>query len=699
MSNRASTSKANSNKKSNNKRHAFEEYNYNKKGNLTPDSAVKHQRDRHLRQPRISSFFENFDPDTNESGTSNNSGGLINDLLDSGVTDIFGNLFTGNYIGAGTSAIRSLYNYTSKKNNQGKFGTVEEEKNSKPFSFFEEKYQDLNDNQHNIYRSNQEDQDLDWWDDFEDNFDVNRFQSNRQEEQQENNISDQSQVSEMANTPGASGDANIPMDTTDGAAGNTPAPAARAGSGPGHGAVGAQGVNATNIYNANHRVKHGIPFKREYIKSYRYILPACQSRMFKVAAPANNDNSGGDIINVEETFFVKIASSCYVPMEYLFLYMDPRDYHQIYNQYNEFKIHRVGAKVTTLGVRAPYTTGQSNIEVANANLQATLVDLTPMAFDYPIISGGTDRPDIETPSYLAPNNTINQIFNQITGSVFASDNAGGVNTNINKGTFENVSSRFETRRWHPRAWIVLPERAHYVDLQYGYIDGYHHSWPNYCNYIEKMINGSNHLGVAFMKKYDVERTIWERTQPHHQWPKNSTPQNDADIGLNRQDELAGRYRQETTEMVNKHSSGTRLQPPTTSTMNDYTSNIEQLGVERYQTANVFGYSTVNEAEPDTRQCPFIFAMYNVRNITTDVETDISTGSPANDIVDLNLEFILDVAMEASGYMEMPIYWNPTIRPTPKWTRKRRLLANHTNIVIGTENRFKRYLNAIHCGGR
>lgn len=469
-----------------------------------------------------------------------------------------------------------------------------------------------------------------------------------------------------------------PMETAGGAPAAAPA---RAGTGPGAGAIGSAGMSTPTVYNPP-PIHPGTPFQRDYIKSYRFILPACLSRLYKRPASDNGNSTDGELVNGLISFFLKVSSSCFIPMEYLFLYMDPREYHEIYNQFCTFHVEKIGAKVTTLGVRAPYTTGQSNIEVANANLQATLVDLTPLAHHYPVIHGGADRPDSEYQDIInTPEASITQLFNQIQGTVFAVDGSSTNITNtINKATFTNVSARFETRRWHPRAWIHMPEYTHngIAAGSQSFLDGYHHSWPNYNLYVEKMVNGSNHLGLAFAKQYNVNETLWDRTFMGHRWPNNSAPQNNTDVQYVDQQFIGGNPEAQEATKVAKVDYAANSNVNSAIHIANHTEDHPQTGIPDYQLANVFSLTSVHNGDSTDKHFPFIFAMYNVRNITTDVATDISTGSPANDIVDLNLEFILDVALSATGMAEIPIYWNPTIRPTPQWQKKRRIWTQSGN---------------------
>nr|QTE04033.1 MAG: hypothetical protein [Dendrocopos leucotos parvoviridae sp.] len=494
---------------------------------------------------------------------------------------------------------------------------------------------------------------------------------------------------------------NTPMEQEAGGAST-----ARAGTGPGMGSIGQAGMNAAPVYLPNK--SEGTPFKHVYAKSYRFAMPACQTGVRVVdtnaAAPNNPGPDQDNNLYANQEAFIRIGSSAYIPMNMIAMYMDPYEYSQIYGQMTKFTIHGIGAQVTALGARAPYSTASSAIEVANANLQLPVMDITPIARAYPVNGGLGDNPDMIV---AASRPGWNDLLSKIVGSSMSADGFARLTPADTSANLNNVSARMETRRWSNRAWIGLsqPMTTDGTAANTVAADGFHHSWPNILDYIEHMINGSNHLGVAFQKSYEVNSCFYKRTHFSHVLPTRNgndqeTPHpiddatgttsflrdtSQAGLAVN----TGGKRTATTNNDVGQEGSywkaadneGTNLLKGPNAT--GFTRRARpQVGVPNYNFAEVHGPYDISEMGP-RQQYPFIFALYNIRNFTTDTATDTSTGS-LNDVVDVNFEFILDMEMEASGYFITPMYYNPTVYPTPVFMKPRKIWkTDNNNIVVNS----------------
>lgn len=454
---------------------------------------------------------------------------------------------------------------------------------------------------------------------------------------------------------------------------------ARAGSGPGMGNIGVGGGAAQPVYVGN--IPNGTLMRREYYKSYRFVTPTCLSRLYSVS---ETFAGGGGLIGTiwdqidTRVYFLKLASSMYIPMEYLFCYMDPREYYEIYTLMNYFKVLKIGAKVHTFGARAPYTTGASSIEVANANLQAVVHDMTSLAKHYPITIGAATKPD---EALQIGDRALSDTYGKMTGSTFARDGQTNPVGVLDTSTFSGVSARFEPRRWTARAWICMQEPlARLFATQTNFMNGYHNSWPNYMNFIEHSINASNHLGLAFQKSYSPHQLFWERTTRKHRVVTNNNGATNGEVPgtepLDRVHAHTDGYTQKQTDSNTTlyYGSDRPLYSGTGGALPDIsTQNFgDQLGIPEFRQATINSPHGIHDYD-EKPQYPFIIAIHNIRNITTDMSNDTSTGSAANEIVDINLELCIEFSMITEQYIDFPVYYNPTIRPTAKWFKKKKIL--------------------------
>lgn len=398
------------------------------------------------------------------------------------------------------------------------------------------------------------------------------------------------------------------------------APVSRSGSGPGMGAMGAAGITAPTLFTP-HRIA-GTPFEREYVKNTRWVLPACltsyESSLITaptVVTPANPlqfDGLG------RETW--TLGSSAYIPMEKIWLYFDQYEWYEVVRNFQEYYIDTVECSITALGVRAPYTTATSNIEVANSNLQAPIIELD---FSDKYRQDGSDNNSLRLK--IAGDQTITEY------SVFP--------VTPRTTVFTNISARTETRVFKNRIQLKvdIPLANHPVS-NLPISGPWSDANPNYLEATKKMINGSNHLGLAFEKKYDINSTIWKRTAQTQAFIAANSKNSDAQSTYQQKDsvDIGGSITEESI--------------------------MQQYSTERWDgpDSSIYGYMARDNNTPKVKP-HLAFAMYNIRNITTDLVEDISTVA-YNNIVDLNFEFLLTTRCRARGIYNCPLYYNLTSNP-------------------------------------
>lgn len=396
---------------------------------------------------------------------------------------------------------------------------------------------------------------------------------------------------------------------------------ARSGSGPGMGAIGLAGISAPTIFRPE--LKSGTPFHRVYTTNTRWVLPACLTAYTQTidTAPTSTTQYNGLGINA-----YTIGSSAYINLLEANYYMDRYDFTEIERCMAQFYVHDVEACVTALGVRAPYGTASSDIEVANSNLQVPIMELDSLQKEY--TCQPTNDGDVETKIYGTEPSTSTGPYAAITRTT----------------TFSNISSRIETRRWASRCNVIQQVPLKLVGADVTPPPGFYHSYPNILNHVTKMINGSNHLGLAFEKKAKIDSLWWDRTDMSGGAGLPNTSASASASGA------GGTVTHEQKDSVDQG-------------VNSVTSEALSLMHGLY-TTNVYGPMKRNDNHPRNANA-LIFALYNIRNLTTDTATDISTIA-YNNIVDFNFEFMLTMKLTASGNYTIPMYWNPTVVPTPNW---------------------------------
>nr|QTE03787.1 MAG: structural protein [Emberiza spodocephala parvoviridae sp.] len=385
----------------------------------------------------------------------------------------------------------------------------------------------------------------------------------------------------------------------------------RAGSGPGMGSSGAAAISAPSTINCPK--DHGIPFKHTFHKSYRWVVPACLTTQTDQlhATTGNLQGYSGR--------YIKIGSSVAFDMAQVFQYLSPGEYLYFCTNASKFIAKSGNLDVYTLGVRAPYSTNTSNIEVANANLQAQIMDLTPIQHDFPVQN-------------LADDNYVEKI-------------TGNQHTNVTPGEtsakFENISARLETRVLRQRAVVAdymtvnttgVQDTPWAISLRNAPMSDF-----SVLPYIRKSINGSNMLGHAFNHKVEFN-------------------------GL--QNYMVGDERTRLT--IEGDGSGTiplartlqhaEVQIPQNPMSQPGGNSVHHkpAGFLEYEYATMIGYNHKERMEnPKERYA--IYAIYNIRNIMNDLEND--TGNEAyNSIVDLNWEIITTFSGTFEGEIYTPMYY-------------------------------------------
>lgn len=451
---------------------------------------------------------------------------------------------------------------------------------------------------------------------------------------------------------GASGSA---MDT--GETGQMRAPreagTSRAGSGPGMGASGISAAAAPSIFTS--KQIPGTTFQREYCTTTRWILPACKTaKRTKIISDPTSDITADGYAEIQ----TRVGGSAQIPWDRIAMYLSPYEYYEIRKNYISFFIKDISATVTSLGTRAPYSTNTSNIEVANSNLQSLIMDYYGINEHYRTLV----------------QDDINPILDKIRGDV---DIKGGGETEKNTDfttTYTNISSRLETRVYNKRLVLcqglpLIKSGANSATLDSGYV----HSNINLLQHCHKMINASNHLGISFTHDFEVNKEFYRQDQcgteagdvQHVEIPSYD----------NHYDKTIG------ADILNNEPKANNMRrgwiPP------------------NYYKASVMEIST----KGTTLQMPtFAFGHYLLRNITTDLDTDVSTEA-YNSIVDLNHEFILEMRLTAIITVNMPMYYNPSIAPDTYWygEYERQRVAGTLAAPMLTIHAFEQQ-NGIMCHG-
>lgn len=423
------------------------------------------------------------------------------------------------------------------------------------------------------------------------------------------------------------------------------------GAGPGG---GGQGTNVTNLFQGS--TPPGTPFKRHYKKVYRFAQPA------SLTSWARHDIGAQNTGYRQERLRYKIGSSTFLPLLRILFYMDPREYYEIVEHMGSFHIDDIDAEVFSLGVRVPFNTNQSNIEVANNNLHIPVMDLSPLLDHYPV-RGTADEEDLA--ALIRGEKWLN--YGNITDPAGADDDKFGIN-------FPNIAAYSETRIIRNRAILDMPMGMNNQIPARVLPEYFTHSTPKIMDFCKKMILGTNYLGPAFHFHRKVDKTFWKRTCTRAPITITTfTP---------REDILSSVY----DPMIDDDVSKKRVHPynrTVTGFQNtdkeNYNINQEmtQLGVPSWHRASVYGGTGFQEG-PE-KPGGIIFAQYNIRNFLNDVVSDTTVPTQgANSIINTTFEFLLECNMHATGSYIAPIYYGlHPYKPVTDWFHPHTVMANPT----------------------
>nr|QTE03789.1 MAG: structural protein [Emberiza spodocephala parvoviridae sp.] len=412
----------------------------------------------------------------------------------------------------------------------------------------------------------------------------------------------------------------------------------RAGSGPGMGSAGAAAKDAPTIFTSPKN--SGTAFNHTFHQAYRFVVPACLTAWAVVNDKVLDINPPEPGMNIKARG-IRIGSSMGFRMDRLCQYIDPTTYHQLISQCAEVHCGTGKLEVVSLGVRAPYSTNTSNIEVANANLQAQVMDISPLQDDYGIeISGEDDYIDkiMGHSRQLAASSTLNTEFNE-------------------------VSARFETRVLRNRVLVT----DNYIAKWNGTTATFG-AWDvkpmdiNLLHYVKKSVNGSNLLGTAFVHTCKFNSLLHKLSGTRRadayalgtyesDWYGGNQPVDmmhnaiptDADTGQG-----TGKYAGQTFDF--------------------------QDGAAPYPVATAYGMYCMNEENKNMTDRYALYAIYNIRNFENDVVADTSTAA-YNSIVNLNWEVVLNFSIDINGIFICPIYYGITSYTNTGWRNHRHLVRN------------------------
>nr|QTE04119.1 MAG: capsid protein [Emberiza tristrami parvoviridae sp.] len=410
----------------------------------------------------------------------------------------------------------------------------------------------------------------------------------------------------------------------------------KAGSGPGMGSAGMGALGAPSTIDCPRQA--GTPFKTTLHQSYRFMVPACLTTQ-QIISISTTGAVGSAAAKSLWAHRYKIGSSLAINMDNIYQYMDASTYTKLIGQTTSVGVEGAKLEVWSLGVRAPYSTNTSNIEVANANLQAQIMDLSPIQHDYPLVYSDTQVDDTKS-------KMIGNTYQHTT-------------TTSASSTFTNISARMETRAIRQRCII---DDYYYAfgpasDPLFNEFD-VRPSDPNICQYIRKSVNGSNLLGKAFEHHYNISGILHSAHGTQRQTPQNA--------GNNL---TASQSDNNATGILQYNLPLDANDKP--STNNDSNAGYDfQQGTVEYTLATLRGLLKHNHKFHNGDERHFIAAMYNIRNVVNDVEAD--TGTTAyNSIVDMNWEIILNFSLNVNGMWLTPLYYNVINSETG--FRNRRLL--------------------------
>lgn len=196
----------------------------------------------------------------------------------------------------------------------------------------------------------------------------------------------------------------------------------------------------------------------------------------------------------------KPGSMIALPVHYVFAYLSPGEY-ELMQQFPQVKIQHVRCKVSSEGVRLPFTTQEAAAVTANASAQIPIFKMSKAFGD----------------AYLI-NYDATQILNvrqQMTGSAVFGPTPWPVTTpNIYTNIFPNLSARATSRNITMDPIIAIP-RPIWVDALGGrqpVNDNMMWGDPSIHEFKEIVLNGTTNLGPVFEYEYKPRNnTLCART--------------------------------------------------------------------------------------------------------------------------------------------------------------------------------------------
>lgn len=422
------------------------------------------------------------------------------------------------------------------------------------------------------------------------------------------------------------------------------------GTTPGAGSgSGGMGTNVTDVFSSSSAP--GTPFTRKYKKVFRFVQPASLTA-FRRLAPSGESSI--------ETVQYKVGSSTVLPLQQIFFYMDPREYREIVEHMGSFSVNEVNACVHSLGVRVPFNTAQTNIEVANNNLHIPVMDISSLADKYLV------RTSADIRDWAAV----------IRGALHYNTKTDSVSVAVDEDwntDFPNIGPYSETRIVRSRCIVDLPFIRNAAGTAMD-VQAYTHAFPQIMLNCKKMILGSNYLGPAFHWSDKGHGILYKRSNVMGTGPTRYN------YTTNTNDLARNHLRTNATQVI-PHQSHFTIESASAIQRTAFQPQqvVPQGGLPSWQDATINGYDV---ASTNYKFKPLIFCQYNIRNFLNDVVSDTTTApSGPNSIINTSFEYLLECNMTAHGAYVAPIYYNiSAVKPQPDYYTPHLLVATDALLV-------------------
>lgn len=373
----------------------------------------------------------------------------------------------------------------------------------------------------------------------------------------------------------------------------------RAGPGSGSGSTGAMGMATVPIFSGIIQTPNVAHFT--YNKEYRFFMVSSKTKAVAKAPDADR-------------YVHFIPGSVHdIPWDRVQLYLSPREIFFLRTNFTKVICNKVDVEVHTLGVRLPFETNAGVSTTANANVQMPIFELFNCDQYYPT---NTKAENIE------------DFLNKCRGDSIYRGNEAAINLEV----FPNLSAMTETRKMNNPLEILLP-RLRRTNQDGNVVDAMReqHNEPLMTQVMTKVLNGSNHLGLAFKHDYEPSNgVLWEHATNTTINTLKKTNQDDAlHSGLN----------------YNRHSH--------TNNVGNHTENsVYWNDHPKYQKIENILYCHPMSPLPHKTQPRFPIGMYNLRNIDAE-----------QSIVQAQWEFIIRAQMHVTAVVGVPgVYGRTDIVP-------------------------------------